>query len=50
MLYNYWGGKTLYYSLVNKVGAKERLKEDNVIAFTPPPEEDGEDDCLSCKL
>jgi hypothetical protein len=50
MLYNYWGGKTLYYSLVNKVGAKERLKEDNVIAFTPPVEYEEEESCESCKL
>lgn len=51
MLYNYWGGKTVYYSLVNKVGAKEALKEENLIQFTPPPELELDDaDCEACKL
>jgi ribonucleoside-diphosphate reductase alpha chain len=54
MLYNYWGGKTLYYSLVNKVGAKAALKseDNNVIPFTPSIELEIEDDssCESCKL
>jgi ribonucleoside-diphosphate reductase alpha chain len=51
MLYNYWGGKSIYYSLISKTGAKKVIADsDNVITFTPPPEEDGEDDCLSCKL
>jgi ribonucleoside-diphosphate reductase alpha chain len=50
MLYNYWGGKTLYYSLINKVGSKHALKEaDNVIPFTPPTDDDSEN-CEACKL
>ena len=52
MLYNYWGGKTVYYSLINKVGSKVGLAEvpeSNVISFTPLVEED-ESDCLACKL
>ena len=45
----YWGGKTLYYSLINKQGSKS-------IAETPPdmPLEqidfDNEESCESCKL
>jgi ribonucleoside-diphosphate reductase alpha chain len=50
MLYNYWGGKSLYYSLINKVGAKAALKEENnVIPFTPPMD-DSSEDCMACKL
>jgi ribonucleoside-diphosphate reductase alpha chain len=49
MLYNHWGGKSLYYSLINKTGAKALLKEENVIQFTPPVEE-AEADCEACKL
>jgi ribonucleoside-diphosphate reductase alpha chain len=49
MLGVHWGLKTYYYSLINKVGAKAQLKEENVIQFTPPVEyEDAE--CESCKL
>jgi ribonucleoside-diphosphate reductase alpha chain len=51
MLGVHWGLKSYYYSLINKVGAKTALKdEDNVIPFTAPPEMDSEEDCLSCKL
>lgn len=51
MMYNYWGGKTLYYSLINKQGAKAALrKEENVIQFTPPIELDDSEDCEACKL
>jgi ribonucleoside-diphosphate reductase alpha chain len=51
MMYNYWGGKSVYYSLIDKVGSKHVLKEDNVIPFTPPVEilED-DSDCAACKL
>jgi hypothetical protein len=51
-MYNYWGGKTLYYSLINKQGAKAALKkEENVIQFTPPVEiDDVSEDCEACKL
>ena len=52
MLGVHWGLKTYYYSLIDKVGAKEVLKtEENVIQFTPPEiETENEEDCLSCKL
>ena len=53
MLYNYWGGKTVYYSLINKVGSKVGLAEvpeSNVISFTPPVELLEDSDCESCKL
>lgn len=42
-----WGGKTVYYSLINKAGGKvEKDTED-----TPLPEEQLEDaDCEACKL
>jgi len=47
MLAHYWGIKTLYYSLVNKQGAKEEADE-------APLEEidffDEDSDCDSCKL
>jgi ribonucleoside-diphosphate reductase alpha chain len=51
MLYNHWGGKSLYYSLINKMGAKAALadKTENVIQFTPPVEEE-DADCIACKL
>ena len=50
MLGVHWGLKSYYYSLINKVGSKASIKEeDNVIKFTPPVEED-EADCESCKL
>ena len=51
MLYNYWGGKTVYYSLINKVGAKATLtQEENIIPFTLPIEYEDDADCESCKL
>jgi hypothetical protein len=49
MLGIHWGLKSYYYSLVDKVGAKHVLKEDNVIPFTPPVEYE-EESCESCKL
>lgn len=50
MLGVHYGLKSYYYSLINKVGSKASIKEeDNVIKFTPPVEED-EADCESCKL
>jgi ribonucleoside-diphosphate reductase alpha chain len=49
-----WGLKTLYYSLINKVGAKAALTEiDNVITFVkqnPVEIVFEEDDCEACKL
>ena len=45
MLFHYWGGKTVYYSLINKKGAKEdhsTISIDDTI--------DDELECESCKL
>jgi ribonucleoside-diphosphate reductase alpha chain len=50
MLGIHWGLKSYYYSLINKVGAKAGLKEDNVIPFTAPVEYEEDADCESCKL
>lgn len=48
MNFHRWGGKTLYYSLLNKQGAKVDTEEATLepIDF----DEIGEDDCDSCKL
>jgi hypothetical protein len=48
----HWGIKSYYYSLINKMGSKASLAETvdtKVIAFTPL-EDEGEEDCLACKL
>ena len=45
MLFHKWGGKTLYYSLINKSGSKA---DDEVELPSGTIEEDGE--CESCKL
>jgi ribonucleoside-diphosphate reductase alpha chain len=51
MLGVHWGLKTYYYSLINKMGAKAALKDDNIITFMPPIEEEfAEEDCEGCKL
>ena len=52
MLGIHWGIKSFYYSLIDKVGAKEVLRsEENVIQFTPPTEMEEDDSfCESCKL
>ena len=44
----YWGGKTLYYSLVNKAGSK--MKEENTPAMMEQIDFDAESECESCKL
>jgi len=51
MLAYKWGLKTLYYSLINKVGAKVSVTgtENVVVSNTIDPAEDDED-CLACKL
>jgi ribonucleoside-diphosphate reductase alpha chain len=48
MLFSRWGGKTLYYSLVNKAGSKQQddVKESPLEAIDF---DDGED-CIACKL
>ena len=51
MLGIHWGIKSYYYSLIDKVGAKEVLRtEENIIQFTPPPEIEMEENCEACKL
>jgi ribonucleoside-diphosphate reductase alpha chain len=52
MLAYKWGIKTMYYSLINKVGSKAVLQEDNVIPFVNNRTEQIEfdDDCEACKL
>jgi ribonucleotide reductase alpha subunit len=50
MLGIHWGLKSYYYSLINKVGAKAGLKEDNVFPFIAPVEHEEEESCESCKL
>jgi ribonucleoside-diphosphate reductase alpha chain len=52
MLAYKWGLKTIYYSLINKVGAKAALQDENkVIQFVKQePEVSDDEDCLACKL
>jgi len=48
MLFHKWGGKTFYYSLIDKQGSKSD-KSDEVVEL-PVDDFGDEDDCLSCKL
>ncbi len=53
MLAYKWGIKTIYYSLINKVGAKAALQDENkVIPFIKQEliEMEFDDDCEACKL
>ena len=50
MLAYKWGIKTIYYSLINKVGAKAALQEDNVIPFVKQEPIEVEEYCESCVL
>ena len=54
MLAYRWGLKTIYYSLINKVGAKVGVSSaatvDNTNLPTNEYDESGDDDCLACKL
>lgn len=43
-----WGGKTLYYSLINKAGAK--VVDNEELPALAQDEYDDEDSCESCKL
>ena len=51
MLGIHWGIKTYYYSLINKMGSKAGLKqeESNIIPFIAPVVVE-EEDCEACKL
>jgi ribonucleoside-diphosphate reductase alpha chain len=50
MLAYKWGLKTIYYSLINKMGSKAGLKEDNVIEFTKLEPLEDEEACEACVL
>lgn len=43
-----WGGKTLYYSLVNKQGAKTQSAASDAPLL--PPDDEDDSGCESCKL
>jgi ribonucleoside-diphosphate reductase alpha chain len=49
MLAYKWGLKTVYYSLINKMGSKAALKDDNIIEFKLEQLED-EEACEACVL
>jgi ribonucleoside-diphosphate reductase alpha chain len=48
MLFHKWGGKTFYYSLIDKQGSKSD-KSDEVVEL-PVDDFGDEEDCLACKL
>jgi len=50
MLAYKWGIKTIYYSLINKVGSKAALQEDNIIPFVKQDTSEDEEYCESCVL
>jgi ribonucleoside-diphosphate reductase alpha chain len=50
MLAYKWGLKTIYYSLINKVGSKVALQEDNVIPFIKQDIIEDDEYCESCVL
>jgi ribonucleoside-diphosphate reductase alpha chain len=50
MLAYKWGLKTIYYSLINKVGSKVALQEDNVIPFIKQDVIEDDEYCESCVL
>jgi ribonucleoside-diphosphate reductase alpha chain len=51
MLAYKWGIKTIYYSLINKVGSKATLQEENnIIPFVKVDAIEDEEYCESCVL
>jgi len=50
MLASKWGLKTMYYSLINKVGSKASLSEDNTVQFPVPVDFTDEEECEACVL
>jgi ribonucleoside-diphosphate reductase alpha chain len=50
MLAYKWGLKTIYYSLINKVGSKASLQEDNIIPFVKQDVIEEDEYCESCVL
>jgi ribonucleoside-diphosphate reductase alpha chain len=49
MNFLYWGGKTFYYSLINKAGSKMKAEEAPTMTLAPI-NFDEEESCESCKL
>jgi ribonucleoside-diphosphate reductase alpha chain len=49
MNFLYWGGKTFYYSLINKAGSKMKAEEAPTMTLAPI-DFDEEESCESCKL
>jgi ribonucleoside-diphosphate reductase alpha chain len=50
MLAYKWGLKTMYYSLINKMGSKASLQEDNIIPFVKLDVIEDDEYCESCVL
>ena len=50
MNFCYWGGKTVYYSLINKQGSKMAAEEAPVQGPLVAIDFDDEEDCFACKL
>ena len=50
MLAYKWGLKTIYYSLINKMGSKAALKDDNIIEFTKLEPLEDDEACEACVL
>ena len=50
MLAYKWGLKTLYYSLINKIGAKVTVTGTNNTLISDPIQQDDGEDCIACKL
>jgi ribonucleoside-diphosphate reductase alpha chain len=50
MLFHKWGGKTLYYSLINKQGSKGVDKDESETALEVIDFDESEEDCIACKL
>jgi ribonucleoside-diphosphate reductase alpha chain len=48
MLFHKWGGKTLYYSLIEKLGSKS--EEDEIIALPSVIDDADDDHCEACVL
>ena len=50
MLASKWGLKSIYYSLINKMGSKASLEDNNVIPFVKQDVIEDEYECESCVL
>jgi len=50
MLAYKWGLKTIYYSLIDKIGSKAALQEDNIIPFVKQDTIEDEEYCEACTL